>query len=176
MKICKYNCHGYKQVSDEYNLIDVNTYTNKELVEDNLIITKAMSIEKCNTKEELKENLVEIINNINENEHINKMERMIRIVLNKKLGKDETNSILERINDKKKGLYDMLTVLDRIEMNEKKIREQDRKKALKEGMNKTKIEIAKELLKDKIDIDKISKWTKISKSELEKMKNKKEEY
>ena len=167
-------------MSDEYNLIDVNTYTNKELLEDNLVITKAMSIEKCNTKEELKENLVEIINNINEDEHINKMERMIRIVLNKKLGKDETNSILERINDKKKGLYDMLTVLDRIEMNEKKIREQDRKKALKEGMeegiNKTKIEIAKELLKEKIDIDKISKWTKISKNELEKMKNKIEKY
>ena len=37
--------------------------------------------------------------------------------------------MLERINNKKKGLYDMLTVLDRIEMNE-------RKKALKEGMEK----------------------------------------
>jgi len=141
------------------------------------------TVVKSNVKDNIlpvKENLVEIINNISENEHINKIERMIKIILKKKLGKDETDRILERINDKKKGLYDMLTVLDRIEMNEKKIREQDRKKALKEGMeegiNKTKIEIAKELLKDKIDIDKISKWTKVSKSELEKMQNKKEKY
>ena len=35
-------------------------------------------------KEELKENLVEIINNISENEHINKIERMIKIILKKR--------------------------------------------------------------------------------------------
>ena len=58
MKICRKNYHGYKQVSDDYNLIDVNKYSNKELLEDNLIITKAMTIEKCKSKEELKINLL----------------------------------------------------------------------------------------------------------------------
>ena len=62
--------------------------------------------------------------------------------------------MLERINNKKKGLYDMLTVLERIEMNERK---------------KEKIEIAKEMLKEKIDINKICKCTKLSKKAIEKM-------
>ena len=125
-----------------------------------------MSIEKCNTKEELKENLIEIIDNIEGDEYLNKIERMVKFIFKKSLSKEETKNMLVRINNKKKGLYDMLTVLDRIEMNE-------RKKALKEGvekgLNKAKIKIAKEMLKEKIDIDKISKCTEISKSELEKM-------
>ena len=155
MKICRRNYHGYRQVSDNYNLIDVNKYSNEELLEDSLVITKAMSIEKCNTKEELKENLIEIIDNIEGDEYLNKIERIVKFILKKSLNEEETSNMLERINNKKKGLYDMLTVLDRIEINERK---------------KEKIEIAKEMLKEKIEIDKISKCTKLSKSKLEKIK------
>jgi len=154
LKICRKNYHGYKQVSDDYNLIDVNKYSNEELLEDSLVITKAMSIEKCNTKEELKENLVEIIDNIEGDKYLNKIERMVKFIFKKTLSEEETSNMLERINNKKKGLYDMLTVLERIEINERK---------------KEKIEIAKEMLKEKIDINKISKCTKLSKSKLEKM-------
>ena len=154
MKICRKNYHGYKQVSDDYNLIDVNRYDNKELLEDSLVITKAMSIEKCNTKEQLKENLLEIIDNIEGDEYLNKIERIVKFILKKSLNQEEMSNMLERISNKKKGLYDMLTVLERIEMNERK---------------KEKIEIAKELLKEKIDINKISKCTKLSKSKLEKI-------
>lgn len=154
MKICRHDYHGYKQVSDDYNLIDINKYSNEELLEDNLVITKAMSIEKCTTKEELKEKLIEIIDNIEGDEYLNKIERIVKFILKKSLTEEETSNMLERINNKKKGLYDMLTVLDRIEMNERK---------------KEKIEIAKELLKEKIDIDKIAKCTKLSRSKLEKM-------
>lgn len=154
MKICRKNYNGYKQVSDDYNLVDVNRYDNKELLEDSLVITKAMSIEKCNTKEQLKESLLEIIDNIEGDEYLNKIERIVKFILKKSLSEEETSNMLERINNKKKGLYDMLTVLERIEMNERK---------------KEKIEIAKEMLKEKIDINKISKCTKLSKSKLEKM-------
>jgi len=154
LKICRKNYHGYKQVSDDYNLIDVNKYSNEELLEDSLVITKAMSIEKCNTKEELKENLVEIIDNIEGDKYLNKIERMVKFIFKKTLSEEETSNMLERINNKKKGLYDMLTVLERIEINERK---------------KEKIENTKEMLKEKIDINKISKCTKLSKSKLEKM-------
>lgn len=133
MKICRKNYHGYKQVSDDYKLIDINKYSNKELLEDNLIITKAMTIEKCSTNEELKKNLVEIIDNIEGEEYLNKIERMIKIILKKSLNDEETNKMLERIHDKKKGLYRMLAVLERLEMQEKKIREEYREKGIKEG-------------------------------------------
>ena len=65
-------------------MIDINTYTNEELLEDSLVITKAMSIEKCNTKEELKENLVEIIDNIEGDKYLNKIERMVKFILKKR--------------------------------------------------------------------------------------------
>ena len=168
-------------MSDDYNLIDVNKYSNKELLEDNLVITKAMSIEKCITKEELKKNLMEIIDNIEGEEHLNKVERMIKIILKKSLGDEETNNMLERIHDKKKGLYRMLAVLERLEMQEKKIREEYREKGIKEGkkegkregmkegINKAKIKIAKEMLKENIDINKVCKCTKLNKDEIQKI-------
>ena len=85
----------------------------------------------------------------------------------------------------------MLAVLDRIEMEEKKIREKCKtegvrqgiklgikegiKTGKKEGISKTKLEIAKEMLKEKIDINKISKCTKLNKSEIEKIQKEFEE-
>lgn len=165
MKICRKNYHGYKQVSDDYNLVDVNKYSNKELLEDNLIITKAMTLEKCKSKEELKINLLEIINCIEGDEYLNKIERMIKLILKNTLDDNETSNVLEKIKDKKKGLYSMLAILERIEIEEKRRRE----KCKREGINNTKLEIAKEMLKEKIDINKISKCTKLNKKVIEKI-------
>ena len=61
MKICKKSYHGYENKTDDYNLIDINKYSKEELLEDDLVITKAMMIEKCKNNEELKKNLVKII-------------------------------------------------------------------------------------------------------------------
>lgn len=140
-----------------------------------------MTVEKCRTNEDLKKNLVEIIDNIECEEYLNKIERMIKIILKKSLSSEERNNMLEKINDKKKGLYRMLAVLERIEMQEKKIREDYRERGIKEGIkegkregmkvgiNKAKIKIAKEMLKEKIDINKICKCTKLNKSDVEKI-------
>ena len=63
---------------------------------------------------------------------------------------------------------------ERIEKEDRKIRENCRKEGIKEGMNKgvskARFEIAKEMIKQKIDINKICKCTKISKKEVEKIK------
>ena len=137
-----------------------------------------MIIEKCNSNNELKQNLIKIVDKAVEEDALNKMQRIINIILRKKLGNKETDNLLNKINNKKKGVDYMLAVLERIEKEDRIIRENCRKEGMKEGMkeginkgiSKAKFEIAKEMIKQKIDINKICKCTKISKKEVEKIK------
>ena len=178
MRICRKNCHGYENKTNDYNLIDINRYSKEELLKDDLVITKAMIIEKCNSNNELKQNLIKIIDKVVEEDALNKMKRIINIKLRKILGNKETDNLLNKINNKKKGVDYMLAVLERIEKEDRKIRENCRKEGIKEGMregmnkgvSKARFEIAKEMIKQKIDINKICKCTKISKKEVEKIK------
>ena len=159
-------------------MIDINRYSKEELLKDDLVITKAMIIEKCNSNNELKQNLIKIIDKVVEEDALNKMQRIISIILRRKLGNKETDNLLNKINNKKKGVDYMLAVLERIEKEDRKIRENCRKEGIKEGMkegmnkgvSKARFEIAKEMIKQKIDINKICKCTKISKKEVEKIK------
>ena len=168
--ICRKNCHGYENKTNDYNLIDINRYSKKELLKDDLVITKAMIIEKCNSNNELKQNLIKIIDKVVEEDDLNKVQRIINIILRRKLGNKETDNLLNKINNKKKGVDYMLAVLERIEKEDRKIRENCIKKGISKGMSKAKFEIAKEMIKQKIDINKICKCTKISKKEVEKIK------
>ena len=182
MRICRKNCHGYENKTNDYNLIDINRYSKEELLKDDLVITKAMIIEKCNSNNELKQNLIKIIDKVVEEDALNKMQRIINIILRKKLGNKETDNLLNKISNKKKGVDYMLAVLERIEKEDRKIRENCRKEGIKEGIkegmregmnkgvSKARFEIAKEMIKQKIDINKICKCTKISKKEVEKIK------
>ena len=159
-------------------MIDINRYSKEELLKDDLVITKAMIIEKCNSNNELKQNLIKIIDKVVEEDVLNKMQRIISIILRRKLGNKETDNLLNKINNKKKGVDYMLAVLERIEKEDRKIRENCRKEGIKEGIkegmnkgvSKARFEIAKEMIKQKIDINKICKCTKISKKEVEKIK------
>lgn len=173
MKICKKSYHGYENKTDDYNLIDINKYSKEELLEDDLVITKAMMIEKCKNNEELKKNLVKIIDKVVKEEDLNKMQRIINLILRRKLGNEVTDNLLSKINNKKKGVDYMLAVLERIEREDRQIRENCRMEGIKEGINKgiskAKLEITKEMLKEKIDINKICKCTKLSKDEIEKI-------
>lgn len=165
MKICRRNYRGYENKTNDYNLIDINKYSKKELLEDDLIITKAMIIEKCNSKNELKQDLIKILDTIVKEDDLNKIQRVINLILRKKLGNETTDNLLKEIDDKKKGVDYMLAVLERIEKEDRLIRENCRK----EGMSKAKLEIAKEMIKQKIDINKICQCTKISKKKVERL-------
>lgn len=135
-------------------------------MEDDLVITKAMIIEKCNSNNELKQELIKIVDKVVDEEALNKMQRIIGIILRRKLGNKETEELLSKIDNKKIGVDYMLAVLERIEKEDKQIRENYRK----EGVNKAKLDIAKEMIKENIEINKICKCTKISKKEVEKIR------
>ena len=96
-------------------------------------------------------------------------QRIINLILRKKLGNETTDNLLKGIDSKKKGVNHMLAVLERIEKEDRIIRENCRKEGIKEGISKAKLEIAKEMIKQKIDINKICQCTKISKKKVEKL-------
>lgn len=131
-------------------------------MEDDLVITKAMIIEKCNSNNELKQELIKIVDKVVDEEALNKMQRIIGIILRRKLGNKETEELLSKIDNKKIGVDYMLAVLERIEKEDKQIR--------KNCVNKAKLDIVKEMIKENIEINKICKCTKISKKEVEKIR------
>ena len=54
---------GFTEPEGEYKLIDVNDFSREELLEDNLITSKAMLIESSKEKEELYQNIEDVIEN-----------------------------------------------------------------------------------------------------------------
>lgn len=137
--------------------------------------------------EELGGYLEKIVKEINHRKDVYTKEQkellgtVIKLVLKKKLDKKE---IEELINELKEDDEDMLAVLEMIEeenrrllkQGERKGRELGEKRGRKigmiEGANQRNIEIAKNMLKEKSNIDFISKITGLKKEEIEKIKEK----
>ena len=74
------------------------------------------------------------------------------------------------------GLYDKELHLEKLRLSElEEAREQGIEKGIEQGIEKgieqEKIEIVKNMLKDEVDISVISKYTGLSKEEIEKLKN-----
>ena len=108
--ISKYqdNYLGIKGISfTNYKLIDINDYTEEELLKEKGTIAKAMLIEKAKDKE----NAIEIVNKMLKQKMTNEekkfLERAIKALLKNNIGEEKTKEIIEKINIKK-GEEDMV--------------------------------------------------------------------
>ncbi len=127
----------------EYNIVDVNDYTNDELEADEFFYSKMMLLEKLTKEEEIFQTLGRIAEN--EKDETNKLllKRIIALILKGKLSEEKIES--EEIDM-------MLEVIE-------KGYEKQRKLGKLEGI----LETARELLKfgmNKEDIQKVTKLTK----------------
>ena len=66
------------------------------------------------------------------------------------------------------GLYDKELHLEKLRLSELK---EAKEKGIEQGVEQEKIEIVKNMLKDEVDISVISKYTGLSKEEIERLKN-----
>ena len=156
------------QELSRYNILDINEISDSELLEEKSIISKIMLIEKSKTEEELCKNLSKIYSEINNNKEIYTKEE--KKFLNKAtgvlalniLGEKKAKEILNNINVGGDG--DMLAVFDMI--REEKLK--DINIGRKEGRLQAKIEDIKNMLKEKLPIDLISRITGVSEEEIEK--------
>ena len=163
---------GYQENWLEYTLIDANKFSKEKLLEDNLIISKAMLIEKSKNKEELYKNIEDIINIQKEKNTFDnlQLEKLIKYELSETEDKNIMNEFIEKIRNIE-GRDEIMTNASRIINREirrqrKAGLEQGIEQGLQQGFKQGIIQIAKKL-KGKMDIKEISQITGLSEQEIE---------
>ena len=153
----------YKEIDKEFELVDVNKYTEEELMKDELVITKAMLIEKQKDARKVRD-ILNKINQIvkNKPEKIKLLLEILKfILLNSK--SEEIRKEADKIIKEYKGGEE--AVLNMVNIYNKALDEQR-----DAGDRQRQIKTAKRLLKAKMKPEFIAKITDLSIEEIEKLK------
>ena len=173
----KWNANKYLEKSQEkiqglnikignYSLVDINNYTEKELLEDNTFISKMMLIEKSKNTEEIAETLEKIINRI-QKEDKELLKSIIEIFLEEKIGIQKSTELIRKLESESDS---MLAIVDMIRKENQMYIDMGRKEGKKEGKKDTLREIAIKMLKKNLTEKEITEITGISKKELNNLK------
>ena len=185
----KWNANKYLEKSQEkiqglnikignYSLVDINNYTEKELLEDNTFISKMMLIEKSKNTEEIAETLEKIINRI-QKEDKELLKSIIEIFLEEKIGIQKSTELIRKLeseSDSMLAIVDMIRKENQmyIDMGRKEGKKEGKKvgriEGKKEGKKDTLREIAIKMLKKNLTEKEITEITGISKKELNNLK------
>ena len=166
---CQERLKGAEKIGlGNYYIVDANSYTEEELLNDVLFISSLMLIEKKKNTEELAEAIEEVIQKkYKENNKL--LEQSIYYIYREKLGKEKTEELLKQLKDLKgKGGKNMVLEMIRKE-NEELI-----KRGKKEGIKQTTIKLIIEMLKNDANEEFIKKVTKVTNKELAEIKRKKD--
>ena len=156
----------------EYKLLESKDYSLKEIIsEEGTLLGKAIIIEKARREETLIAVLDEIIPDIKEDE-IDEMIRMIKYILVKDLGKDIANKYIKILESKIKeegGKGAMVETMRALREDRRRTimeaRNTGKKAGILEGEKSGKIETAKNMLREHIDIDTIVRVTGLKKED-----------
>ena len=166
---------GFTEPNEEYKLIDVNDFSKKDLLEDNLITSKAMLIESSKGKEELYQNIEDVIDNQenldgDKEENNQQLETLIKYELTGTENENIIKKFIEKIKNGKGDETDM-TNASRIINREMRAREKAAKNegmllGISQGISKGIAMMAKKL-KDKMSIEEICQLTGLSEQQIE---------
>ena len=120
------------RINLEYNLIDVNTYQTKELIEKNTMFSYALIMEKSKDKECFVRNIKLIVEKENNKERLDKIWEITTYLFGEILGEEGQEEISKIINEKV-GEKDMESLVLRIREEEKRQRRELERKAEKRG-------------------------------------------
>ena len=183
----KWNANKYLERSQEkiqglnikignYSLVDINNYTEKELLEDNTFISKMMLIEKSKNTEEIAKTLEKIITHKEDKELL---KSIIEIFLEEKIGIQKSTELIRKLESESDS---MLAIVDMIRKENQMYIDMGRKEGKKEGKREGKKvgriegkkdtlrEIAIKMLKKNLTEKEITEITGISKKELNNLK------
>lgn len=153
----------------KYNLIDVNEYTKKELLDINTMFGYAMLLEKSKDKKEFVKNMQSIIKKENDKERLENLSDILIYLFNGMMEEDIKEELIKMI-EKKVGDNDMESLVKRILDEEKRQMQEMERKGEKIGEQKVIIRIAKKLLELREDEEFVKKVTNIKDEELMKIK------
>lgn len=157
----------------EYVVIDINNYTQEELLEIGTSTSYAMLIEQNKGKEKLEDVLRKISERCSNDLQKAQMERIIRYILRPILGED-TDKMIEIFRERE--VRDMVkTAQDYIREEFEGYKRKARKEGLQEGRQEGRIEgikeilnkIVKQMLQDGENVEKIERYTELSKEKIE---------
>ena len=153
---------GYEEIKPGYDLVDTNEFTKQQLLEDNLVTSKAMLIEKSQNKEELYQNIEDIISCKNKMEDFEyeQLEKIVKYELMGTEDKEIISKFIEKIKNREES--------ENIMMNAARIINKEIRKQRREGREEGMIFVAKKL-KGKMHIKDISQITGLSEKEIEKL-------
>lgn len=149
--------------------MDVNDYTEEELLEEKTFLSKAMLIESKSNSSDIVECLDKIIDIVNVGDRYSQKQRnllliMLDIILRTKINNnEETNRLIEKI--KIGGEDEMLALVDNIKRENRRLINQGKREGRKEG----RIEIIKNMKLENLPVELIIKITGLSKEEIEKL-------
>ena len=159
-----------KLIDGEFNLIDINDFSKKELLEDDIFITKMMLVEKCKDEIEMVQALEKIENKIKE-EDKSTFRRIVKEIWSLRIGTENASKILEKIEE---GSGNMMAVMEMLlAENEKYInigRQEGMKKGRLEGGKQKIKEIVQKMLAENFTKETIMKITGLKKEEIEEIK------
>lgn len=144
-------------INAKYILMDIHNYQKEDLIKDECIIKNVMAIGKCKTAEEVKDTLNYLMQNSKSKEKQYKIWKISKYILPKITEKKYIQKMLEKIEKEEIEMFGML------EANLKKEKEEIIRQARKEGRK----ELIRNMIKEKISIETISKVTNLSKEEIE---------
>lgn len=121
----------YIEPENEYTLVDSNKFSKEELLEDTLMTSKAMLIEKSKNTEELYQNIEDVIKNQKEKNALNKiqLEKLVQYELAETKDEKMIKGFIEKIRNAK-GEDEIMTNASRIINNEMR---KQRKAGIEEG-------------------------------------------
>ena len=163
-----------KLIDGEFNLIDINDFSKKELLKDDIFITKMMLVEKCKDEIEMVQALEKIENKIKE-EDKSTFRRIVKEIWSLRIGTENANKILEKIEE---GSGNMMAVMEMLLAENEKYINIGRQEGRQEGMKKGRLEggkqkikeIVQKMLAENFTKEMIMKITGLKKEEIEEIK------
>ena len=141
----------------EYNVFDINEYSENELLKDEMFLSKIMLLEKSTTSQQIVSNLRKILKKDLTEKNVNFLRRLILYIFDKEIGEKESQELLQELKLKKGG-NDMIEELLRKGFREeaekmakkmaKRMAKEEAKKMAKEEAKKMAKEEAKKMAKE----------------------------
>ena len=156
---------GYKKEYGKYTVFDANNYTDKDLLESKGVLSKIILLEKTKDNNDLENKYEQISKTLLSKEEKEMIIEYLCNVFSSILRDEDINKIKKIFME---GGNSMLAEM--LMENQKKAYLGGKREGKIEGIKKAKIQIAKELLKGKMEIKDIERCTKLKEEEIIKIK------
>lgn len=165
---------GYEEIDRNYNIIDINNYSKKELLEDESFISKVLLLETSKSQKEFIEN-AKIVRKRTTKDKLEQIDKIIAVMLTRQMSKENCKEILENLRKEGGNEKVELAVERMFERENKKLIKQGKREGKIEGkiegIRETTLQIAKKLIDEGASIEFINKITGLDKEKIKKLYN-----